>query len=331
MKNEATASLALSQTEVVSTSWHTYPSPRALGHASVLSILQNEVVIEEKVDGSQMSFGVFDGELRIKSKNQQILLEQPPNLFKPAVETIVQLFAQGLLTEGWMYSGEAICSRKHNTICYERAPNGFFILFDVRTGHEVYLSRSAKEAEAARIGLEVVPCLFQGKVTSVDQLDALMKVPAYLGGDHPIEGIVIKDYTQFTAEGKVMMAKVVSAAFKEKHQKDWKGTNPTGKDILMQLVDVYRTEARWQKAVQHLQEEGKLEGTERDIGLLVKEVAQDILSDSEDEIKEALFKWAWKSLHRGVNNGLALWYKRLLLERATEELGKDKETTGQDT
>ena len=36
-----------------------YPKIYSLGHAAILDLLDGRVIVEEKVDGSQFSFGLF--------------------------------------------------------------------------------------------------------------------------------------------------------------------------------------------------------------------------------------------------------------------------------
>src|SRR5688572_241222 len=110
--------------EQVSTSWGSFPQVYNFGHRAIQDLLTGEVNVEEKVDGSQFSFGCFheydnllpDGvewrgnprvELKIKSKGAMIYPDAPPGLFKGAVDTVKALFAEGKLTPGWTYRGEA--------------------------------------------------------------------------------------------------------------------------------------------------------------------------------------------------------------------------------
>lgn len=106
-----------------------------------------------------------------------------------------------------------------------------------------------------------------------------------------------------------LLLKFVSEAFKEIHQKEWKGSNPTQNDVVQSLIAGLRTPARWGKAVQHLKEAGKIEGSPRDIGLLVKETQEDIERECAELIKDELYKWAMPHIRRGVVAGLPEWYK----------------------
>jgi hypothetical protein len=81
---------------------------------------------------------------------------------------------------------------------------------------------------------------------------------------------------------------------------------------LQTLIQAHRTPARWNKAVQHLREEGKLTQTPKDIGPLIKEVQRDVFAECTEDIKEALFKWAQGQISRGVIAGLPEFYKQEL-------------------
>jgi len=296
------------------TSWHTYPKVYALGHAAVANLFDGPVVVQEKVDGSQFSFGIFNGTLKCRSKGKEQDPDAPDQMFTHALETVHAI--KGKLVHGWTYRGEYLQKRKHNALCYDRVPNGHIILFDINDNHESYLPPAKVRDEALHLGLECVPTLATlGHQPSMDDLNAWLDIESILGG-HKIEGVVIKNYTQFGADKKALMAKFVSEAFKEKHAKVWGEQNKSHKDIVADIVDVYCNENRWAKAVQHLREVGVLEGSPRDIGLLIKEIPADILDECEDEIKELLFRHFWKQISRGVVIGIPEWYKRRLAESA---------------
>lgn len=295
-------------------SWHSYPSIYNLGHKAIENLLGVPVNVEEKVDGSQFSFGVdYAGELRARSKGKQLVLDAPEKLFERAVEVIQDLAP--LLHRGWTYRGEYLAKPKHNSLAYERTPKNHIIIFDINTNHECYLDYEFKRAEAERIGLECVPLLATGTL-SLAQLREIMDRDSILGGQK-IEGVVIKPvgYGIFGPDKKVLMGKFVSEAFKEKHAHEWKQSNPGAGDIIELLGEQYRAEGRWQKAIQHLTEAGKLEGDPRDIGALLKEIPADIEKECADEIKDALWKWAWPKIRRKATAGFPEWYKDQLLQK----------------
>lgn len=293
-----------------------YPSIYAIGHRMIENLFDGTVYVEEKVDGSQFSFGIIDGELVCRSKNQQLILDEPPQMFKRAVQAVIA--RKDVLTPGFLYRGEVLDKPKHNVLAYDRTPKDNIVIFDIGLAGEHYLLPDAKKAEAERIGFECVPLLYQGFVTTVEQLKGLLKTISFLGGQK-IEGIVVKNYEQFTIEKKIAIGKYVSEAFKEVAGGEWRKQNPTNGDIIQIIVDRFRTPARWQKAVQHLDEQGALDGSPKDIGPLMREVNEDVVRECKDEIKDMLYAWAWKQISRSLTAGLPEWYKNKLLEGAFSE------------
>lgn len=292
-------------------SWHSYPKVRALGHSDISALLTEPVAVQEKIDGSQFSFGMFDGQFRCRSRTKD-QFPDTDKMFSIAVDQ-----TQGLdLREGWTYSGEYLQRPCHNKIAYERAPTHNVILFDIRAGEELYLLPEPVRQEAERIGLEVVPTFANQLINCVDDVLEFMERESCLGGAK-IEGLVFKNYVRRTRAGKVMMGKYVSESFKERMKQ--KGGGGGKQDLIAMLGESYRTEARWDKAIQHLREDGLLKGTPSDIGALVKEVQRDVNEDAGDQIRAQLFKWAWRQIERRIVAGLPEYYKRLLMEKAFDE------------
>src|SRR5213075_47093 len=119
-------------------------------------------------DGSQFSFGVDEaGVIHIRSKGVVMDLDHPEGMFNKAVVTVREL--AHLLTPGWTYRAEFLQQPKHNALAYDRVPQRNLILFDIAVDTESYLGRGAKEVEAQRIGLEIVPVVFEGRITSIEQ------------------------------------------------------------------------------------------------------------------------------------------------------------------
>jgi len=307
---------------VISGSWHSYPSIYNMGHRAIATLLEGPVLVEEKVDGSQFSFGKFwvdatsdsDGywELRVKSKGAIVNIEAPPGLFRGACDTVKGL-ADMLIPE-WTYRGESIQAPKHNSLVYDRVPRGNVILFDVNDGEESYLSRPAKEAEAARLGLEVVPLLHDGMVPDLPFFRSFLDRTSILGGQQ-IEGVVIKPvgYDRFGIDKKCLMGKFVSEAFKEVHNKSWRESNPTRGDVVAVLIANHATPARFQKAVIHLREQGLITDSVKDIGVIIRTVQEDIEKEEADAIAAALVKHFLPEVIRGAVRAVPQWYKDLLL------------------
>lgn len=301
-------------------SWHSYPSIFNLGHRAIKDLFTVPCIVEEKVDGSQFSFGVDEeGELHVRSKGAVMVVGAPEKMFQRAVDTVKEL--KPLLHPGWTYRAEYLQKPKHNSLAYDRIPEKHLILFDVNTDTETYLSWPEKQEEARRLGLECVALLDSGAEITADILRNIIDNTVSVLGGQKIEGVVIKPqaYNLYGTDKKVLMGKFVSERFKEIHANEWKKTNPSRGDIVDGIIGALKTEARWHKAVQHLREAGKIEDSPRDIGNLIKEVQADLQKECADEIKDRLYKFALPIILRRCTGGLAEWYKEQLLKQQFEQ------------
>jgi hypothetical protein len=289
-----------------------------LGHPAIAQLFDDEVVAQEKVDGSQFSFANLGGELVMRSKGATVYEGAKDRLFQPAVETAVRLHAEGALPMGLVFRCETLCKPKHNALAYDRVPKGNLMVFDITVGEEAYLPPEDVQATADALGLEPCPLLGHPKGWTADTIAEAMGMDSVLGGQK-MEGIVFKNYARFGKDGKALMGKHVSEAFRETHKGSWRDANPSRDDVQQRLVSELRTPARWAKAVQHLAEAGTLTGTPKDIGPLIVEVQRDVLEEEGEYIAAELMKHFAKNITRGVTGGLPEWYKTELMKQQFEE------------
>lgn len=287
----------------------------ASGNKFVQSVFNGPVVIQEKVDGSQFSWCLNNGELYFRSRKQQMRPFAYEGMFAAGIKAIEEI--KDLLTPDVIYRGEYLSKPKHNALTYDRIPLRNIILFDIEAiedGPECYYGPELVQKEAERLGMECVPTYYEGIVTDVEKqvLPFLKEKTPILGGKF-IEGVVIKNYERPTEDGHFMKAKIVAEDFKEVHSHEWKKANPSSKDIVQSIVDSYRTEPRWEKSIQHLRDDEILQDAPQDIGPLIKAVNQDILEECKEEIKDTLFNHYWKDISRGITKGLPEYYKRKLI------------------
>ena len=287
-----------------------------LGHAALNDLLVGTVVVQEKIDGSQFSFGAFDDHILLaRSRSKNLDVDAPAEkMFDLACQMVRE--RAHLLHPNWTYRGEFLAKPKHNTLAYDRAPNANVILFDIDTGYENYLDTIDLAREAERIGLESVPVMFEGpgEALTMQTLDTLLEVRSVLGGS-TVEGVVIKAYGRFGKDGHTLMGKHVSERFKEMNKANWRTEHPAQSDIITTIGQALRTEARWEKAVQHLRERGELLDDPKDIGPLLAELELDLKVECAEEVRVALMKWAWPNVVRQVRAGFPEYYKRRLAER----------------
>lgn len=310
---------------------HSYSSIYALGHPAIKDLLTVPVIVEEKIDGSQFSFMRVGQDVYFRSKSAEVHPETTDKLFKNAVQYVLSV--KDKLVENWVYRGEAVCSERQNVLKYNRPANGFIYLYDIETSPYNFLlptdkydsTHGGKEVIAAALGMEPCIRLFEGNLTDLDIINNLLSKESCLGGPK-IEGVVIKprDYQLFGRDKKVLMGKYVSEEFKEIHRREWRGSNPTKGDVIQVLASALTSEARWNKAIQHLREAGELESSPRDIGKLIREIQEDTKKEAEELVKDRLWKWAWPQLQRKVSAGFPEYYKKKLMEN---QFNDNKETT----
>lgn len=302
-----------------------YPKVYNLGHIAIADLFLDPVVVEEKVDGSQFSFGVLDGVLHMRSKGAHVYDDTQGGLIGTGGSSMFQLAIDYVLSirdelkDGFVFRCEYLAKPKHNTLVYERTPKNNLVLFDVETVADyTFASHGERDEWAYRLDIEPIPTYSISNVHSSEEIDTLLQTVSFLGGP-TVEGVVFKNHSRFGRDGKFLAGKFVSEAFKEVHKKDWKVRNPNGKDVAEEIAMGLRTDARWEKAIQHLRERGELTDSPQDIGPLLKEIQMDVKAECEEAIKAALFKWAWPKIGKSTTRGFPEWYKRQLMERQFED------------
>lgn len=287
---------------------HQYPKIYALGSVEVAGILNGPVEVTEKVDGSQIGFGVIDGELIIRSKGSLLNIQQPTGLFRDAVAYIRSI--KDKLKPGYFYYGECLQSPRHNKLKYGRVPQHNIALYGMRFGDDFYEIDFVREL-ADRLGVDCVPRLFKGEC-ALERLEELLKSESFLGGE--IEGLVIVSDTIAGKDSPFMQAKLVRPEFKEvMRERKPKAGAVSIEEKVEEAFRAFRTEARWDKAIQHLRESGEITGSNRDIGPLIKEVQRDVLEEEGEYIKELLWSICRKRFMSTVVDGFPQYYQESLL------------------
>ncbi len=291
-----------------------FPKIFAIGTDYIRDIFLDVVEISEKIDGSQFSFGKVGGELFIRSKGAQLYVANPEKMFSEGISYVESISHK--LPEGVVFYGEYLKKPKHNTLAYSRVPKNHIILFGACVVPSLTFDPRF-HYWADLLELEVVPT-WTATVTSPDGLRQELERESVLGGCK-IEGVVVKNYSRpFLLGGTpipLMAGKLVSEAFKEVHRNRW-GTEEKGSSKWATFCNSFNTEARWNKAIQHLSEAGTLTNTPKDIGSLIKEVSADVESEEKEAIKEFLWQENKREILGAAVRGLPEWYKQQLLERS---------------
>lgn len=271
-----------------------YPSIEALSKvAHFFDEQQPWVRIEEKIDGSNVSIRIVDGELVLQSRTQ-IIDQSSPGMFKKFVDWAVanvDMFAPGLI-----YYGEMVGNGK---LRYPDAPP--FLLFDVYSEQHNHWKESLDFWEIN--GWSVVRPAYQGPWPGVEHVQGFMGRSDY--GDVEAEGVVVKAFNlpvwyvnKKTGERhdhveSIFAAKLVRESYKETQAPRTRLDRQA--DPLYAIAEALVTDARIQKAVQRLQEEGRYDQFKPHT--LIPIVMQDIHKEDQDYVKELFFKAYWKPLN----------------------------------
>lgn len=278
---------------------HKHPKVYRLEAPEVKAIKQCVVSVTEKIDGSQIGFGWVDGQFIIRSKETRINPAQPTGLFANAAKCLFEM--RDSLPKDRFFYGECLNSVRHNKLRYGRVPANHVIIFAV-TGEEGKLEDYSVMAEiASQCGFECVPLLYQGSFDE-EKINALVGKQSVLGGVEA-EGVVIKG----SNGDELLCAKIVREDFKEVNNKRLR-LQKQGDERLEEFFESFATEARWDKAKQHLAERGELEGKSSDLGKIIAEVNRDIEAEEETAIKEFLYKHFRKQLLKRATAGIPAWF-----------------------
>ncbi len=298
----------------------------------VQDIWKGNIIVEEKIDGSQFRIEIDDqGNIQCGSRTQELGLLD--SMFKKGVDEMVEVFNNYRAPKGtitYIY-GEYLSKPKQNTIAYARVPKHNVIIFDVKENNK-FLLYQQKKTFADRFDLECVPILWSGdgrEFTSEVQ-DEILKKESILGhqsGFKHIEGIVVKAYDRYYNFNEYpqykdndfpwLSCKIVNDEFKEKNKEE----NPNRGQKLQTLKDAYRTEARVIKAIQHCKEQGLIKGEMSDLQYIIPEMSKDIVEENKEDIKNALWRMFGKEIV-GYAVKIAPQVYKTILENQSKEVNE---------
>lgn len=308
-----------------------YPKIPSLGSIGTDQIFNGEYIIQEKFDGSQFSWmseevendfcdGYFALKLRAFSKNKELnIVENKEKLFKNAINHLGKQW--NILdvdnceaSKNLIFFGEAFQAPRHNKIKYERVPVNNIMLFDIfdKEKGEFITTKETLKHWASVWDIEWVRYWDQTEMAGLvkdNLLDKIFGEESILGGAR-IEGVVIKNYGQSNSKtgAEPLMVKHVSPEFKEVKPRPV-GSRSTN---LKEFIESFRTEARWDKAIQRFKEGFDFPLEDRNIGQLVRDIHTDLIIEEEDNIKKALWEMYKKDILSTSVRGFAEYFKERL-------------------
>lgn len=191
---------------------------KVLSPVEAQTLLADEVVVEEKLDGANLGFSLApDGGLRAQNRGQY-LAEPHAGQFARLPAWLAQHSAalHAALTPELILFGEW-CAARHS-LDYAALPD-WFLLFDVydRTVGQFW-STDRRNALAFSAGLATVPQVTCGKTTVAALKQQVLTVPSHYRTG-PLEGVVIRRESAKWCEAR---AKLVRSDFTQAIEIHWR-------------------------------------------------------------------------------------------------------------
>ena len=262
-----------------------------------------QIVIQEKLDGSNASFKVVDGQILAFSRNTQLDEGNGLRGFYQWTQTL----NPSQLLEGVIYFGEWLVRHK---LDYGDNMNQFY-LFDIYNEHtKEYVSFSMVEDESKRLGLNLVPVFYIGDVLPFDEIEKFAG-QSKLGEKG--EGVVVKNYNYKNKYETQVFTKIVTKEFQESNGVKNPKSATTKKDSFDQFLDTYMTKARVEKILYKMVDEQVLneDYAIEDMGLILKNAGTRIYDDLIKEELDSLLK----QLKVKVGKRLPVVIKEILVEQ----------------
>ena len=248
-----------------------YDSIPRYGKQGTRDILGTEVVVMEKLDGANASFGIIDGKLKMFSRNQEL---NEHNTLRGFYDWVRHNVDPRKLFVSTIYFGEWLVP---HTVQYKKESQCEFYLFDIYdVKTDTYLDWNITVQAAKHLGLRTPEVFFRGELHSMTDVDKYLGRSELTEAPNTGEGIVVKDY-----EGQ-QFVKIVSDKFKE--TKSIKQPSLDRTDIGT-LIDSVLTPQRVEKLIHKKIDLGLLP-TELDItdtGNVLKALSSDVVNDIFEE------------------------------------------------
>lgn len=191
---------------------------KVLSPAEAQMLLEEEVVIEEKLDGANLGLSIGpDGAPQAQNRGQYLIapyagqFERLGHWIDAREDALFDALGENLILFGeW-------CAARHS-VAYDHLPD-WFLVFDVYDRSVCcFWSTARRDALARSLGLNVAPTLFRGK-TALSKLEILVQSASSRFRAGYLEGIVIR---QESLEWLIARAKLVRPDFIQRIGDHWR-------------------------------------------------------------------------------------------------------------
>lgn len=220
--------------------FHKYQHVEKVGTSSTDGLLDGQCFVFYKLDGTNGSIWVEDGELCAGSRNRKLSLEKDNQGFYKHVlsnekyKKFFKEFPNSILYGEWLVP--------HSLKTYRDDAWRDFYVFDMYTnlnGELVPLDYIAYKQFLDKYDINYIPAIASIKnPTYEDLLKCMEKTGEFLvqDGKGNGEGIVVKNYDYKNPYGETIWGKIVSNRFKEEHAKSMGSPSITSSQILEEKI-----------------------------------------------------------------------------------------------
>lgn len=231
------------------------------GTDEVESIEVGKCYIFPKIDGTNSSCWLKDGELHCGSRNRELTLENDNAGFYAMILKDEKIMAYLKAHPNHRLFGEYLVP--HTIRTYRDDAWKRFYIFDVaidndeRSGGLEYIPYEIYQPLLEEFELEYLAPLRVVNNGDLKYFEHCLDINDYLikDGEGVGEGIVIKNYDFYNRYGRQVWAKMVRAEFRERHHKSMGAPESDQNPIEKQIVDRYITEALVEKEFEKIRNE----------------------------------------------------------------------------
>jgi len=213
-----------------------------------------------KIDGTNGSLWLEDGEVRGGSRNREVSLDNDNQGFFVSLKEDERIIKYLEKHPDHRLYGEWLVP--HSLKTYREDAWRKFYIFDVCKDTEdglIYLPYELYTPLLEEHGLDYIPLLCTIKNGSYEQLVNQLEKNTFLiiDGEGSGEGVVLKNYSYQNKYGRTTWAKIVRAEFKEVHSKTMGAPELNGKKMVEETItEKWCTEALIEKEYAKIAEEG---------------------------------------------------------------------------
>ena len=209
---------------------------KVLTEPEIEALLAQPIRVEEKLDGANLGISLrASGELRAQNRGQY-LLEPFAGQFSRLNSWLGQhqyALCDNLQSD-WIVFGEW-CAARHS-LDYDNLPD-WFVVFDVYDrAEQKFWSCQRRNALAAKLGLAVVPTLYQGTATLPELKELLAHASSHYREGNP-EGIVMRQDSELWCEAR---AKLVRADFAQSIEEHWRSRAIEWNDVRSLTAEAFK-------------------------------------------------------------------------------------------